>query len=53
MGFPRQEYWNGLPLSPPGDLPYPWIERASLAASALAGGCFTSKSPGKPHRKMK
>ena len=21
MGFPRQEYWNGLPCSPPGDLP--------------------------------
>ena len=21
MGFPRQEYWIGLPLSPPGDLP--------------------------------
>ena len=21
MGFPRQEYWSGLPLSSPGDLP--------------------------------
>ena len=21
MGFPRQEYWNGLPLHYPGDLP--------------------------------
>ena len=21
MGFPRQEYWSGLPLPPPGDLP--------------------------------
>ena len=21
MGFPRQEYWNGLPCPPPGDLP--------------------------------
>ena len=21
IGFPRQEYWRGLPLSPPGDLP--------------------------------
>ena len=21
MGFPRQEYWSGLPCSPPGDLP--------------------------------
>ena len=21
MGFPRQEYWNGLPFPSPGDLP--------------------------------
>ena len=21
MGFPRQEYWSGLPFPPPGDLP--------------------------------
>ena len=21
MEFPRQEYWNGLPFPPPGDLP--------------------------------
>ena len=25
MGFPRQEYWSGLPHSPPGDLPNPGI----------------------------
>ena len=23
MGFSRQEYWNGLPCPPPGDLPNP------------------------------
>jgi len=23
MGFPRQEYWSGLPLPIPGDLPDP------------------------------
>ena len=22
-GFPRQEYWSGLPFPPPGDLPHP------------------------------
>ena len=38
MGFPRQEYWSGLPFSPPGDLPDPGIERAS---PALAGEFFT------------
>ena len=25
-GFPRQEYWSGLPFPPPGDLPDPGIE---------------------------
>ena len=29
MGFPRQEYWSGLPLSSPGDLPNPQMEPAS------------------------
>ena len=28
-GFFRQEYWSGLPLPPPGDLPDPEIEPAS------------------------
>ena len=37
MGFPRQEYWNGLPFHPPGDLPDPGIEPTSLASPALAG----------------
>ena len=26
MGFPRQEYWSGLPFLSPGDLPDPGIE---------------------------
>ena len=26
MGFSRQEYWHGLPCSPPGDLPNPGIK---------------------------
>ena len=25
MGFPRQEYWSGLPFPSPGNLPYPGI----------------------------
>ena len=29
--FPRQEYWSGLPVPPPGDLPDPGIEPASPA----------------------
>ena len=31
VGFPRQEYWSGLPCPPPGDLPDPGIERRSSA----------------------
>ena len=30
MGFPRQEYWSGLPFPSPGDLPNPGIEPMSL-----------------------
>ena len=37
MGFSRQEFWSGLPLSSPGDLPDPGIEPRSptLQADAL------------------
>ena len=34
MGFSRQEYWGGLPFSPPGDLPDSGIEFASSAWKA-------------------
>ena len=44
-GFPRQEYWSGLPFPPPGDLPKPGIKPAS---PALAGRFYTTVSPGKP-----
>ena len=47
MGFPRQEYWSGLPFPPPGDLPDPGTETASLESPA-AGGLFTTEPPGKP-----
>ena len=35
MGFPRQEYWSGLPFPPPGDLADPGIEPASLGPLCL------------------
>ena len=41
MGFSRQEDWKGLPCSPPGDLPDPGIECASLVSPKLAGRFFT------------
>ena len=45
MGFPRQEYWNGLPFPSPGDLPDPGIEPRSPALKANA---LTLEPPGKP-----
>ena len=41
MGFPRQEYWSGLPCPPPEDLPNPGIKATSLMSPALAGRIFT------------
>ena len=46
MGFPRQEYWSGLPFPSPGDLPDLGIEPAS---PALAGGFFITEPPGNPY----
>ena len=45
MGFSRQEYWSGLPLPSPGDLPDPGIEPRSPAPQADA---LASEPPGKP-----
>ena len=44
MGFPRQEYWSGLPGPPPGDLPDPGIEPMCLTSPALAGRFFTTSA---------
>ena len=46
MGFSRQDYWSGLPCPPPGDLPDPGTEPASLVSPALTGGSVTTS--GKP-----
>ena len=35
MGFPRQEYWSGLPFPSPGDLPDPGIEHRSPASQRI------------------
>ena len=48
MGFPRQEYWSGLPFPSPGDFPDPGIKPTSLVFPALAGRFFTTVSPGSP-----
>ena len=58
MGFPRQEYWIGLPFPPPGGLPHLGIKPRSPALQAGSlpseppgrpeGGFLTTGSPGKP-----
>ena len=45
MGFPRQEYWRGLPFPSPGHLPGSGIQPES---PALAGKFITTESLGKP-----
>ena len=44
MGFPRQEYWGGLPFPPPGDLPESGIEPMSLTSPALSDRFFTTSN---------
>ena len=50
MGFPRQEFWSGLPFPSPGDFPVPGIKPES---SALAGRFFADETPGKPRVRVK
>ena len=47
MGFPRQEYWSGLPFPSARDLPNPGIEPTSLVSPALAGRVFIHEPSGK------
>ena len=43
MGFPRQEYWSGLPFPSQSHLPNPRIE---FVSPALADGFFPTEPPG-------
>ena len=45
MGFPRQEYWSGLPFPTPEDFPKQGNKPKS---PELACGFFTAEIPGKP-----
>ena len=49
MGFPRQEYWNGLSFPSLGDLLDSGTESVS---PALADELFTTELPGKPFSEM-
>ena len=43
MGFPRQEYWGGLPFPSSDDLPYPGIK---LESPELQADSLSSEPPG-------
>ena len=43
--FPSQEYWSGLPYSPPGDIPKSVMEPMSL----IAGEFFTTRVAWEAH----
>ena len=45
MGFPKQEYWSGLPFPFPGGSSWP---RDQTGVSCTAGILFTTEPPGKP-----
>ena len=45
-GILQQEWWSGLPLPSPGDLPNPGIEPRSPTLQAES---LVSEPPGKPH----
>ena len=47
MGFPRQEYWSGLPCPSIGELPDPRIASGSLA---LQADSLPAEPPGKPNQ---
>ena len=48
IGFPRQEYWSGLPFSPPGDLPNTRIRFMSPVSPMLTDRLFATAPPRKP-----
>ena len=48
MGFPKQEFWSGLPFPSPGDLLNPGIEPASFMSPVLAGEYLTTVPPKYP-----
>ena len=48
MGFPRQEYWSGLPFPSPGDLPDPGIKPGSPALQADSLPCEPLGKPKTP-----
>ena len=51
MGFPRKEYWSGLPCPPLGDLPMPGIELMHPVAPELQVDSLLLSHWGSPYYK--
>ena len=47
MEFSRQEYWNGFPFPPPGDLPDPGFELTSPVSPELQVDSLPTEPLGK------
>ena len=43
MGFPREEYWSGLPFPSSGDLPDPGIKPTPLKSATVLYHCIGSQ----------
>ena len=50
MELSRQEYWNGLPCPPPGDLPDAGFEPESPMSPALQGDTLPLSHQGRPDK---
>ena len=46
MGFSRQEYWSGVPLPTPGNIPDPGINLHLLHLLRWQADFFTAEPPG-------
>ena len=50
MGVYRQDYWSGLPFSPPRDLPDPRIKPESLTFRAFEADFLPLSNWGSPQK---
>ena len=53
VGFPRHEYWSGLPFFSPGDLPGPETEPTSALQVDSLSSEPTREAPGMEEEKVK
>jgi len=44
MGFPKQEYWNGLLSPSPGGIPDPWMEKITRTAIVIISDVVNPES---------